>query len=92
MDIWTYMDIYGHKVIRGDFKYYFAGFVRKGGGEVPPKSVTPFLLKTKSVKGGGGEPPKSPTPFSLKTKSVKGGRGVPPKSVTYFFLPKTGVS
>ena len=35
----------------------------KGGG-VPPKSVTPFLLKILSVKGGRGVPPKSITCFS----------------------------
>ena len=29
------------------------------GKGVPPKSVTPFLLKKKSVKGGRGVPPKS---------------------------------
>ena len=31
-------------LFREPFKYYFADFVRKGGGGVPPKSVTPFLL------------------------------------------------
>ena len=30
-----------------DVKYYFADFVRKGGG-IPPKSVTPFLLRKKN--------------------------------------------
>ena len=35
----------------------------KGGRGVPPKSVTPFSLKTKSVKGGRGVPPKSVTYF-----------------------------
>ena len=30
--------------VREGVQYYFADFVRKGGG-VPPKSVTPFLLK-----------------------------------------------
>ena len=29
----------------------------KGGGGVPPKSVTPFLPKILSVKGGRGVPP-----------------------------------
>ena len=29
----------------------------KGGGGVPPKSVTFFLAKILSVKGGGGYPP-----------------------------------
>ena len=43
--------------LREGVKYYFADFVRKGG-EVPPKSVTPFLLEKKSVKGGWGVPPK----------------------------------
>ena len=35
--------------LREPFKYYFADFVRKGGG-VPPKSVTPFLPKKKSIR------------------------------------------
>ena len=42
--------------LRENFKYYFADFVRKGGG-VPPKSVTPYLPKILSVKGGGSTPP-----------------------------------
>ena len=29
-------------VLRGAVKYYFADFVRKGGGGGPPDSVTPF--------------------------------------------------
>ena len=28
--------------LRGDIKYYFADFVRKGDGGPPPKSITPF--------------------------------------------------
>ena len=53
-----------HYWLREGVKYYFADFVRKGGGGagVPPKSVTPFSLKKKSVKGG--VPP-------LRTKSAK---------------------
>ena len=47
--------ITGYK-IRENFKYYFADFVRKGGG-IPPKSVTPYLPKILSVKGGGGGVP-----------------------------------
>ena len=48
---------------RESFKYYFADFVRKGGGGgVPPKSITFFLAKILSVKGG--VPP-------LRTKSAK---------------------
>ena len=35
----------------------------KGGGGVPPKSITPFLPKILSVKGGGGVPPISVTYF-----------------------------
>ena len=31
------------KLVREDFKYYFADFVRKGGEGVPPKSVTYFV-------------------------------------------------
>ena len=38
--------------IREAVTYYFADFVRKKGGGLPPKSVTPFLLKILSVKGG----------------------------------------
>ena len=30
-------------LLREDFKYYFADFVRKRGGGVPPKSVTFFF-------------------------------------------------
>ena len=39
-------------ILRGDFKYYFADFVRKrgGGARVPPKFVTPFLQKKKCKK------------------------------------------
>ena len=55
-------------LIREGVKYYFADFVRKGGGG-PPKSVTPFLVKFFSVKGGGGVPPKSVTYF-LDQKQV----------------------
>ena len=51
-------------VLREAFKYYFADFVRKGGGGLPPKSVTPFLLRKKIRKGGGrGVPPKYITYF-----------------------------
>ena len=43
--------------VREDIKYYFADFVRKGGGGLLlPKSVTFFLTKILSVKGGGGTP------------------------------------
>ena len=58
----------------------------KGGGGVPPKSVTFFLAKILSVKGGG-VPPKSVTFFLEKILSVKGG-GVPPISVNYFLDQK----
>ena len=44
------MKIFNRK-LREAVKYYFADFVRKGGG-LPPKSVTPFLPGKKSVKGG----------------------------------------
>ena len=61
--------------LRGNFKYYFADFVRKGGG-VPPKSVTPFLPKILSVKGGRGVPPISVTYF-LDQKQVFFGQKSP---------------
>ena len=60
--------------LRGEVKYYFADFVRKGGG-VPPKSITPFLPKILSVKGGGGVPPISVTYF-LGKKQVFFGRKI----------------
>ena len=62
-------------VIREGVKYYFADFVRKGGG-VPPKSVTPFLPKILSVKGGRGVPPISVTYF-LDQKEVFFGQKTP---------------
>ena len=58
----TYMRKVMGRIIREPFKYYFADFVRKGGG-VPPKSVTPFLPGKKSVKGGG-------TPLTDKIRKV----------------------
>ena len=58
-------------LLRERVKYYFADFVRKGGG-VPPKSVTPFSLKKKSVKGGRGVPPKSVTYFWTKIRCFLG--------------------
>ena len=61
---------------REDIKYYFADFVRKGGGGVPPKSVTPFLPKILSVKGGRGVPPISVTYF-LDQKQVFFGQKTP---------------
>ena len=63
--IWLETELVWH-AIRGDIRYYFADFVRKGGGEYPPKSVTPFSLKILSVKGGRGVPPKSLTLFFAK--------------------------
>ena len=42
--------------IRGAVKYYFADFVRKGGGGGTPQIRNPhFAEEKKSVKGGGGE-------------------------------------
>ena len=52
----NFSDFSGHLGIREDVKYYFAYFVRKGGGGVPPKSVTFILAKILSVKGGGYPP------------------------------------
>ena len=39
--------------LREDVKYYFADFVRKGGGAGTPKSSTHFLQIILSVKGEG---------------------------------------
>ena len=61
--------------LREDFKYYFADFVRKGGGGTPQIRKSLFAEK-KSVKGGGGTP-KSETPF-LSEKKREGGGGVYP--------------
>ena len=41
--------------VREDFKYYFADFVRKGGGGTP-QIPNPLFAEKKSVKGGGGTP------------------------------------
>ena len=41
--------------IRGDFKYYFAGFVRKGGGD--PQIRNPLFTEFFSVNEGGGSTP-----------------------------------
>ena len=47
---------FSHKSLRGAVKYYFTDFVRKWGGGVPPKSVTPFSLKKIRKGGEGGTP------------------------------------
>ena len=41
--------------IKEDVKYYFADFVRKGGGDTP-QIRNFFLAKFLFVKGGGGTP------------------------------------
>ena len=48
--------------IREAFKYYFADFVRKGGGSTPPIRA-PLSAENFSVKGGWGVPPISVTYF-----------------------------
>ena len=48
---------------RGDFKYYFADFVRKRGGGGTPQIRKSLFAEKKSVKGGRGVPPKSVTYF-----------------------------
>ena len=48
--------------LREAVEYYFADFVRKGGGEYPPNPEPPFRWK-KSVKGERGVPLKSVTYF-----------------------------
>ena len=90
--------------VREDFKYYFANFVRKGGGGTP-QIRNPLFAEKKSVKGGRREPPKSVTYFLDQNQvffgqiffflalfeeffSVKGRRGLAPKSVTYFLDQK----
>ena len=47
-------------LIRGAFKYYFADFVRKGGGGTP-KIRNPLFAENFVRKGGRGVPPKSVT-------------------------------
>jgi len=49
--------------IRERVKYYFADFVRKGGGGGYPQIRNPLFAEKKSVKGGRGVPPKSVTYF-----------------------------
>ena len=70
--------------LRGAVKYYFADFVRKGGG-VPPKSVAPFLLK-KIRKGGEGGTPQIRNSFFANKKIRK--RGVCP---TYGQYPQSSI-
>ena len=43
-------------ILREDFKYYFADFVRKGGGGTP-QIRNPIFAEKKSVNGGRGYPP-----------------------------------
>ena len=49
--------------LREGVKYYFADFVRKGGGGGTPQIRNPLFAEKKSVKGGRGVPPKSVTYF-----------------------------
>ena len=49
------------RCLREGVKYYFADFVRKGGGT--PQLRNPLFAEKKSVKGGRGVPPKSVTYF-----------------------------
>ena len=49
-------------VIRGDFKFYLADFVRKGGGGTP-QIRNPLFAEKIYVKGGRGVHPKSVTYF-----------------------------
>ena len=48
--------------LREPFKYYFADFVRKGGGGTP-QIRNPLFAEKKIRKGGRGVPPKSVTYF-----------------------------
>ena len=56
-------------MIRGDFKYFFADFVRKGGGGTPQIRNPSFRWKN-SVKGGSEVPPKSVTYFCWKKSGI----------------------
>ena len=49
--------------IREGVKYYFADFVRKGGGGGTPQIRNPLFAEERSVKWGRGVPPKSVTYF-----------------------------
>ena len=44
---------YTNGAIREPFKYYFADFVRKGGGGGTPQIRNSFFAQKKSVKGKG---------------------------------------
>ena len=48
--------------IREGVKYYFADFIRKGGGGTP-QIRNPLFAEKESVNGGAGVPPKSVTYF-----------------------------
>ena len=50
-------------MFREDIKYYFADFVRKGGGGGTPQIRNPLFAES-FVRKGGGVPP-------LRTKSAK---------------------
>ena len=46
-----------HSLLGEDFKYYFADFVRKGGGRGSPQIRNSLFAKNFVRKGGGGCPP-----------------------------------
>ena len=52
-----------HFAIREPFKYYFADFVRKGGGGGTPQIRNPLFAKAKIRKGGEGDAPQIQTYF-----------------------------
>ena len=50
-------------MLRERVKYYFADFVRSGGGGGTPQIRNPLFAEKKIRKGGRGVPPKSVTYF-----------------------------
>ena len=57
-----------HLVVREDFKYYFADFVRKGG--TPPPPFTDFFSGKKGVTDLGGTPPQWANPEQKRKVKV----------------------
>ena len=63
-------DFFVRKCIRGNFKYYFADFVRKGGGGTP-QIRNSFFAENFVRKGGEGGTPQI---RKKKTKIFLGGK------------------
>ena len=64
--------------IRGEVKYYFADFVRKGGGGVTPQIRNSFFAEDFVRKGGRGGTPQIRNLFFGENFVRKGGGGYPP--------------